>query len=1110
MRRALGIIPLLLFASLCLAAQPDRISGTIDSYRSVILTGSVHAKAQPQFDQGPVEASFKLPYITMVMQPSAKQQAGLQQLLQQQQDPASSNYRKWLTPEQYADRFGVSQNDIEKVSVWLRSQGFSIVQAARGRDWIAFSGTAALVESAFRTPIHYFNVEGEQHFANVTDISIPQALAGIVVGFRGLDNFTLKPMGIKELGHSDFFPIVLRPFYDSTSEGHLLAPDDIATIYDITPLYNANINGTGMKMAVVGQVDVSGSLSDIDNFRSAFNLSKNDPQQTIVPGSPNPGTNSGDMGESKLDLEWAGAVARDATILFITADAATFGGVSTAAQYAIDQDLAPVISMSYGGCESGNISFIPSNEVEQQKANTEGITFLASSGDDGAAACDANDPTQPPTVATGGLSVNYPASSPEVTGVGGNEFNGDVSNPSQYWNSSNGTNGGSAISYIPEMAWNDTASRGSLSASGGGASSCGQISGSTCLNGFAKPSWQAGTGVPNDGVRDVPDVALTASPDHDGYIVCNAGSCASGVGSNPLFIVGGTSASTPVFAGIVTLLNQFLGSNGLGNINPTLYQLAQNTSNGVFHDVTTGNNIVPCTPGTPSTFPTSLQCPKSAQFGYNAGVGYDQVTGLGSVDAHALAVNFSGAATTTTLTSSQNPLLPSTSSVTFTATVTTTGSTAPTGTVTFNDGATALTPTGTLNSSGVATLTTSTLSAGGHSITAVYAGDSKNSPSTSAVLIQTIEGKGGDSTTTTVSAPAGAVAYGTAVTFTANVSTTASGVAPANTVTFLDGTTPLGFSTFSSTSSTSGTATLTSSTLTAGTHLITGLYSGDNTNAPSTSPAFSQTISQAATTTTLAAISSPVTVGTSVTLSATVSYAAGNPPNNETVTFKDNNTGKTLGTGSLTGGSAKFTSSSIAGGSYAVVASYGGDANLSASSSAAQTLNVQDFTVAANPTTVSISAPGQSGSTTLTITPLGGFSQTLNFNCSGLPSEATCTFASAGANSETVTIATTAASGWKRPFGRGLSIFYAMLLPGVMGLVLPARKRSLRSLLSLLVVLVVLLLWMPACGGGSSGGGGGNSNPGTPTGSSNVTITASTAGTGSLVSHAVTVTLNVQ
>jgi hypothetical protein len=1089
MRCALGIVPLFLFASVCFAVQPDRISGTIDSSRSVLLTGSVHTKAQPQFDQGLVEPSFQLPYITMIMQPSAKQQADLQQLLKQQQDPASPNHRKWLTPEQYADRFGVSQNDIEKLSVWLRSQGFSIVQAARGRNWIAFSGTAALVESAFHTQIHYFNLDGEQHFANATEISIPQALAGVVVGFGGLNDFSLRPMGIKEPGPVDFFPLIGSSY--NLGGSHFLAPDDIATIYDITPLYSSNINGTGMKMVVVGQVDVSASLSDIDDFRAAFNLSKNDPQQTIVPGSPNPGTNSGDMIESKLDLEWAGAVARDATILFITA-ATSANGVSGAAQYAIDQDLAPVISMSYGGCESQNVTFIPGNEVEQQKASGEGITFLASSGDTGAAGCDANNAS----VATGGLAVNYPASSPEVTGVGGNEFNEGSGN---YWNTSNGTNGGSAISYIPETAWNDTSINGTLAASGGGASSCGQTSGSTCLKGFAKPTWQAGTGVPNDGVRDVPDVSMTASADHDGYIICQLGTCGGGVGSSPT-IAGGTSASTPVFAGIVVLLNQFLASKGLGNINPTLYQLAQNPSNGVFHDVTTGNNIVPCSMGSPN-------CPTSGtlQYGYNAGVGYDLATGLGSVDAHALAVNFSGSATTTTLTSSSNPAT-SGITVTFTATVTTTGSNAPTGTVNFNDGATTI-GTGTI-SAGKATFSSSTLGDGGHSLTAVYAGDSKNAPSTSAALIETIEGTGTSSTTTTAMAGQGAVAYGTNTSFTATVTTTNSTV-PGATVTFEDGGVPLGFVALTAATANSGTATFTTSALTAGAHSITGLYSGDTkNNQTSTSSAVSQTINQAATTTTLAAISSPVNAGASVTLSATVSYAAGNPPNGETVTFKDNTSGKTLGTGKLAGGTASFSSTSIAGGSYAVVASYPGDTNLTASaSSPAQTLNVQDFTVSANPTTVSIGSPGQSGSTTLTITPLGGFSQTLNFNCNGLPSEATCTFASAGTNSEKVTIATAAASGWKRPFGRGSSIFYAMLLPGVMGLVLPARKRPLRSLLSLLVVLAVLMLWMPACGGG---GGSSNSNPGTPTGSSNVTITASTAGTGALVSHAVTVTLSVQ
>jgi hypothetical protein len=401
------------------------------------------------------------------------------------------------------------------------------------------------------------------------------------------------------------------------------------------------------------------------------------------------------------------------------------------------------------------------------------------------------------------------------------------------------------------------------------------------------------------------------------------------------------------------------------------------------------------------------------------------------------------------------------------------------------------------------------LAVGAIAISAAYGGDAKNAPSTSAALIETIKGTGTSSTTTTVMAGQGAVAFGTSASFTATVTTTNSTV-PGASVTFEDAGTPLGFVALASSGGSSGTATFTTSSLAAGTHSITGLYSGDtNNNETSTSSAVSQTINPAATTTTLAAISSPVNAGTSVTLSATVSSSAGNPPNGETVTFKDSHTGATLGTGKLAGGSASFTSSSIAGGSYTVVASYGGDTNFSASSSSpAQTLNVQDFTIAANPTTVTISAPGQSGSTTLTITPLGGFSQTLNFNCSALPSEATCSFASAGANSETVTISTMAASRmWEGPLGRSSSIFYAMLLPGVMGLVLPtsSRKRA-RYSLTLLAVLAVLILWMPACGGG---GGTGPSNPGTPTGSSNITITASTSGAGGL-SHPVAITVNVQ
>jgi len=911
MKTALVVIPLLLVAALTPAAtaQPDRIAGGIDKRQMVILPGNVHPKAQPQYDRGAVEASMPLEYITLMTKPSPEQQASLQRLLAEQQDPTLPNYHKWLTPEQYAGRFGLSQNDVEKLTVWLRSEGFTIVQVARGRNWIAFSGTARLVENAFQTEIHYYGVDGEMHFANATELSVPAALAGIVSGFRGLNDFRWKPMGVRVPALTGgILPDLLRPFYTTGGE-HFLAPGDIATIYNLTPLYSSGIDGTGMKMVVVGQTDIS--LTNIDQFRSGFNLPTNDPVVVNLTGHK---VSDPDLDEAYLDLEWSGAVARNATIYYVNSD-----NVFDSATYAIDQKLAPVISMSYGACEAANAP-LSGLEGELQTANSFGITFLASSGDSGAAGCDSDSSM----VASEGLAVNYPASSPEVTGVGGTEFN---EGSGTYWSGKNGANLGSALSYIPEMGWNDTAENGALSASGGGASSCGIASTSICTGGFGfpKPAWQTGTGVPADKVRDVPDVSMTASPDHDGYMLCYddtstnpvTHTCADGV-TDVAFTFGGTSASTPVFAGIVTLLNQSLGNvppAGLGNINSTLYQLAQSTP-AAFHDVTTGNNMVPCTQGTRS-------CPAKApfQFGYNATVGYDQVTGLGSVNANTL----------------------------------------------------------------------------------IAAWDAKAGKKSA--------------TSTSLSLTASTITAGTAVTFTADVTPVAGTAVASGTVTFNNGTTELGSGTLNSS------------------------------------------------------------------------------------------------------GQATFQTSSLAGGSYSVKAAYSGDSNYEGSFSSADSLTVQDFaTPTANPTTVTVSAPGQSGTTTITITPIAGFSQAVSFSCSGLPAEAACGFKPASvtpsgkAITTTLTITTMAASAGlhQDPVGRRTVPFYALLLPGFLGLVVAAggggmRKRQGLRVLGLIAMLCVLTLGLPACGGGSGGGGG---NSGTPVGSSTVTVTAAT--TGSALSHSVPITLTVQ
>ena len=580
-----------------LVAQERRILGDVNENRPVLVQENIHPKARPEYDQGPVVPSLKLS-VTLAFKKSDAQQAALEQLLRQQQDPASPLFRKWFSPEQYANRFGLSQSDIDKVVEWLRSSGLTVVQVARGRDFIAFSGTALQVEAALKTPIHRYLVVSEEHYANVAEPSLPEAIAQVVSGFLGLDDF--RPTHPKSKVHRlPAFSGPARPNYTDPQSGlSSLTPSDLATIYDIQPLYQNGFDGSGQTLVVAGQTNVD--LADIRAFRKGFNLPSNDPQLVLVPGSTDPGMLPDQLGEADLDLEWSGAIARNATILFVYSQNAMVSAV-----YAIDNALAPVINYSFSDCEANVPKSWPQMiESYAQKANSEGITWIASSGDSGAAACENQNGTA--TEATTGLSVNIPASIPEVTGVGGTELAEGTGN---YWGTNNGSLG-SALGYIPESAWNDLPATG-FAASGGGFSVL-----------YPKPSWQNGPGVPNDGLRDVPDVALTASWVHDAYVIVTGGQLAW---------YGGTSAAAPAFAGVVALLNQYWGTAGLGNINPNLYALAQGVP-GIFHDITTGNNMVPCQVG-------SLNCPNGS-FGFSAGPGYDQVTGLGSVDATHLVTNW--------------------------------------------------------------------------------------------------------------------------------------------------------------------------------------------------------------------------------------------------------------------------------------------------------------------------------------------------------------------------------------------------------------------------------------------------------------------------------------
>lgn len=809
------IVSILIVSTLSFAAAPDRIAGAVVSQQLVRLPGSAPMMAKPEADRGPVDPSLKLAHLTLLTVPSASQQKAISRLLQQQQDRTSPQYHQWLTPEQYADRFGLSSNDIQKLTTWLQSQGFTIVEVARGRNFIVFSGSAAQAENAFQTKLHNFEVSGQTHFANVTPPSIPAALSGVVVGIRGLNNFRPKSQLVRS-----------KPDYTLPVTGgneFFLAPGDIATMYDLGPLYTAGTNGTGEKLAVIGETDVY--LADLNDFRSGFDLpmisgctffgttnviqtcDSTNFQYVVVTGDTDPGSPNSlqdDLPEADLDLEWSNAVAQQAKIIYVNAPDPNGNGVYDSMIFTIDNNLAPVMTMSYSFiCELNEAQFgTPiADEAEFAKANMEGITFLNSSGDFGAAECDVENQDNFPTL---GYSVAYPASSPSVTGVGGTLIPYPDYTIPTFWSATSGTNGGSLVSNIPEEGWNDDQEFGEfcvanptnsfctsngitdwataqanlqpvLLASGGGVSNCITINNSNvCTGGFPQPAWQAGlsSSAVNPGgigqtttpTRFSPDVALLASVYWPGYIVCTpvnevtsgtstASICANGIKSALTtygVTFGGTSVATPIFAGIVSLLNESFvgpGSTGLGNINPTLYALAATPANGVFHNaastppsLTIGNNGAFCAAGTPSTQPVALQCPSTGPnagfLGFDASnfdptTGYDLVTGLGSVDASKLVTAWGTARTASSVAVQASP-----TSIVYTQSVTLTATMSPstaTGRVTFfttvNGTMTNLGP-GTL-SSGVATLSTTVLPIGSNSISASYAGDGYNATSSS-------------------------------------------------------------------------------------------------------------------------------------------------------------------------------------------------------------------------------------------------------------------------------------------------------------------------------------------------------------------------------------------
>jgi subtilase family serine protease len=676
---------------------PTRIKQPVDETRRTILKGNTHPSALPAFDLGTAAASVPMERMLLVLKRNREQESALRQLLNDQQIRHSTSYHQWLTPEEFGGRFGPSESDLQTVTSWLEYHGFHITNRSRGRTVIEFSGTAGQVQEAFHSQIHKYLVNGEQHWANSADPEIPSALVQVVAGITSLHNFGRKPLHrvattFQPGGAGEALSLGAKPMRKSlvASGGacgllsipcNNIGPYDFATIYNVLPLWNAAIpiDGTGQTIAIVGQSDIYSQ--DFDNFRQDFGLPPG--KLNIIYNGQPPAklASQGDELESDLDVEWAGAVAKGAAIdLVASTSTNSTAGVDLSALYIVDDNLASVMSESYGACElemgtAGNQFY---SQLWQQAA-AQGITVFVSTGDSGSAVCDQNAP-----FATHGLAVNGISSTPYNVAVGGTDFD-DSQNNSQYWNSTNDpVTLASAKNYVPEMTWNDTCTSSEffpltgrtdaesdcnaynsrywpyfvLPVGGsGGASNCTTSDNQTvssCGGAYAKPTWQSGPGVPSDGARDVPDISLFAGAglNASAYLVCETdiyNGCAGQ--TDTLVRVGGTSASAPTFAGIMAMIVQSTQSRQ-GNANYVFYPFAAQAgascdstgtiaSSCVFYDVTTGTIAMPCGPGTPDCTTSVIGDQAGVLTGYNATAGFDFATGLGSVNAANLVNNWS-------------------------------------------------------------------------------------------------------------------------------------------------------------------------------------------------------------------------------------------------------------------------------------------------------------------------------------------------------------------------------------------------------------------------------------------------------------------------------------
>jgi hypothetical protein len=1060
------------------------ITQPVDETQVTILHGNTHRLARPEFDLGTAPASLPMMRMLLVLKRSPEQEFALRKLLDDQQDKKSPNYHKWLTPEQFGKHFGPSDADMQTITSWLQSHSFQ-VGSTKGRSVLEFSGSASQVQEAFHTAIHKYIVNGEQHWANASDPSIPTALASAVAGVKTLHNFISKPQILvaKEPALGRIIPgkkpQVTFPPQNGQPALNALAPQDYAVVYNINPAYNQFITGQRTRIGVVGRSNLFNGGEDVQDFRNSMgagNGSFGGVNFAINLNGPDPGDLGGnEEAEATLDSTWSSTLAPDAFVqLVVSATTNSTDGVDLSELYIVENNLSDIMTESFGSCEYfATDAQLAGTSALAEQAAAQGITYFVSTGDNGAEGCD--DPSSPP--ATGPVSVNLLASTAFNVAVGGTMFN-EGGNPSKYWTSAAPISE-TALSYIPEDVWNESSPTNGLWSSGGGASAGNlgdvQISPPGTTAGVPKPSWQFGASlnIPNDGVRDLPDVSLTGAA-HDPYLLCLEASCVpDSQGFISVFLVSGTSASAPSFAGIMALVDQQMSVTNpqgvrQGQANYVLYPLAAAQSsypsqcNGssasapprsscIFNDVTVGNNVVPGEIGN----------------SYQAGIGYDLATGLGSVNVANLVSNWN--------------------SVTFNPTTTalllngvTSGNTTPltvshgtpvnlSGAVTSNNGTG--TPTGdvsliaatggvgsisaqtglgpfTLTAGGAITGTTSLLPGGGpYFVTAHYAGIMTSNPAATF-------------------APSDSASPGIQVT-----------VTPENSTTTLTG--PFTQDQF-------------------------GQFTVPFSSAPFGSPLFVR--------------ADVVGLSGQGFPTGTVNFttSTGTIPNLSSSSLNGQGTAALISNPNvLSGPTVPFDA-----GSYTISAAYAGDNSFNASNSTAPvsfTITPGFFSaISSSQSFVLISSPGQSSTTSMTVTNSSGFKGTISLACSqGLPAEATCTFTPAsikangtsGSTTVSILVNTKAPVAMTQPQQR--PYFVAHWIAGfglVLSFVMLGSPKKQPSRLLFLCLLLALVVVVPGCGGGGSHTPPPPPpDPGTPAGSYNVTVTATSGSAVATTGFALTV-----